>query len=422
MMKTHKKRDAALLSEEDTLCCCEYVDQHGQKNHVMACCCDCEELDQVCDRWLKCEALPPNSLNRVFETLADRCRVPWISGAQRVDLTVLPPLLLLPVSLHIAALHFLLALIILTTLPICILWYYYVTHRQKGHTLFFLSLVLFSLGYMYYLFVTEVVPRGDVHLMQLAAVTTGLILTLLALAWTKRDPGYLRTIMHANVHSTVRYYQKQSERVGNTAPNGIHHDFQLFSESQTPQNNGNNDKKSWCTACKMSRPPRAGHCRICASCVQRLDHHCVWINNCVGQANHCAFLLTLFFFLMTSVYGIILTLGSICRGQSVLFALFYCPGVYDQYSSALCFTCTWYSTIVTAGMLHLLVIQLINVSYNVTEREARIALRQKTARKYLWGLIIDTGLYNLGFSHNWREFLTMSASAFPSKLRLEDVV
>jgi len=77
-------------------------------------------------------------------------------------------------------------------------------------------------------------------------------------------------------------------------------------------------------------------------------------------------------------------------------------------STALCFTCAWYSSIVTGGLLHLLVLQLINVSYNTTEREARLALREKTGRKLLWGLIVDTGAYSRGFWNNWTEFLTMS--------------
>lgn len=82
-------------------------------------------------------------------------------------------------------------------------------------------------------------------------------------------------------------------------------------------------------------------------------------------------------------------------------------------STALCFTCAWYSTIVTGGLLHLLAIQLINVSYNVTEREARIGLREKTARSAYWGLVVNTGTYSRGFRGNWSEFMSMGDKVIP---------
>ena len=35
----------------DALCCCEYIDKDGQASHILACCCDCEALDSICDRF-----------------------------------------------------------------------------------------------------------------------------------------------------------------------------------------------------------------------------------------------------------------------------------------------------------------------------------------------------------------------------------
>ncbi|KAL4001063.1 leucine-rich repeat LGI family member 3 [Sarotherodon galilaeus] len=412
------KRQAKKVQEEEAaLCCCEYMNRHGQRSHVAACCCDCEDLDDACDRFLKREPQKPESLSQVAAVVTDRIRVPWLwGGARKVDLSIIPPLVLLPALLHLAALHFLIGMVVLTALPGLVLWYYYFTHRKKGRTLFFLSLALFSLAYMYYLFIMEVFPRGDVGLLQLVLVSVGVVLTLLALFHTKRDPGILRP-NEESVHSKVAYYSSPTGR--NLSLNGGRQDVTMTvanragASEQVEEEMKESNRKNWCQACRAVRPPRAGHCRICGVCVLRLDHHCVWINSCVGQANHRSFLLTLVLFLLTSLYGISLVLQSVCPQQNLLFALLYCPGVYNQYSTALCFTCAWYSSIVTGGLLHLLAIQLINVSYNVTEREARLALREKTARSACWGLVVDTGVYSRGFRGNWSEFMSMGDKVIP---------
>jgi len=44
-----------------------------------------------------------------------------------------------------------------------------------------------------------------------------------------------------------------------------------------------------CPDCQVLKTPRSRHCYQCDKCVETFDHHCPWINNCVGHNNHKVF-------------------------------------------------------------------------------------------------------------------------------------
>merc|ERR1719498_953080 len=49
------------------------------------------------------------------------------------------------------------------------------------------------------------------------------------------------------------------------------------------------DFKQVCVVCRARRQMRSHHCKECGRCVERLDHHCPWIDNCVGLGNQRSF-------------------------------------------------------------------------------------------------------------------------------------
>ncbi|KAI8336249.1 DHHC palmitoyltransferase-domain-containing protein [Chlamydoabsidia padenii] len=89
-------------------------------------------------------------------------------------------------------------------------------------------------------------------------------------------------------------------------PDGWEPPYSLIPAPEEVHANKGETGPRYCRSCDAYKPPRAHHCRVCRRCILKMDHHCPWINNCVGHGNYPYFFRFILFVSLTCGYALYL--------------------------------------------------------------------------------------------------------------------
>ncbi|XP_073525951.1 LOW QUALITY PROTEIN: uncharacterized protein [Phyllobates terribilis] len=223
----------------------------------------------------------------------------------------------------------------------------------------------------------------------------GIALTILAMLFlcmtSARDPGIIpRNLepdpMRLQETSLVRWESNSSIKLPPTRMVKV---------------NGHTIKIKYCETCHVYRPPRASHCSVCNNCVQKFDHHCPWVCQCIGLRNYRSFMMFISSTTLLCIYVFVISLISLLnRGINICHT-----AVDDLISVALalyCFIIVWFLGGLTVFHFYL------------------ICTNQTTYENFRYRYEGKNNPYNLGVSNNMKQVFLLKTP--PSQVNFREWV
>lgn len=197
------------VSADNPLCLCEYVNQRGQRSHLLMCCCNCDAFDTFCTNLCCGDSDHRSSRWRLFLDVLtdciDRVRVPCPGGARPIDVDFLFALVSILVYLYLGTYSFLATLAVVFTVPVLIYARFF-SARMSAKTAntslaFYILLVSFTLSLVMFNHALADEIAHVTSLFERRLVNLGLVCCLAGLVYLKNsNPGFIPP------HSNLRVF------------------------------------------------------------------------------------------------------------------------------------------------------------------------------------------------------------------------
>ncbi|KAG6468826.1 hypothetical protein ZIOFF_073519 [Zingiber officinale] len=121
------------------------------------------------------------------------------------------------------------------------------------------------------------------------------------------------------------------------------------------------------------------HCRVCDKCVDGFDHHCRWINNCIGRKNYKRFFILMVFALLLWAVGMLVLI--LCFVERRRFSAEIVSKLGSSFSLApfiiVVAVCTLLAMVATLPVAQLFFFHILLIKKGISTYDYIIALREQ---------------------------------------------